>query len=125
MTSDSTPARASDIPSLDRLLNDAVFTSLLTKYARTQVTGALRGELERLRERAVSGDLTVDALTAPAIAVSVDANLERRTRPQLRPVFNLTGTVLHTNLGRALLDGTAVQAVVRALTTAVNLEFDL
>ena len=47
VTSDSTLARASDIPSLDRLLNEAVFTSLLTKYARSQVTGALRGELER------------------------------------------------------------------------------
>jgi L-seryl-tRNA(Ser) seleniumtransferase len=125
VTSDSTPARASDIPSLDRLLNDAAFTSLLTKYARSQVTGALRGELERLRERAVSGELTVDALSAQAIAGNVDANLERRTRPQLRPVFNLTGTVLHTNLGRALLAETAVQSVVRALTTPVNVEFDL
>jgi L-seryl-tRNA(Ser) seleniumtransferase len=119
------PARASDIPSLDRLLTDPVFAPLLTKYARTQVTGALRGELERLRERAVGGDLRADALGAQAIARHVDAELERRTRPQLRAVFNLTGTVLHTNLGRALLADTAVQSVVRALTSPVNLEFDL
>ncbi|HEY4446690.1 MAG TPA: L-seryl-tRNA(Sec) selenium transferase, partial [Steroidobacteraceae bacterium] len=125
VSSDSRPTRASDIPSLDRLLNDPVFAPLLTKYARTQVTGALRGELERLRERAVGGDLRVDALGAQAIAGSVDADLERRTRPQLRAVFNLTGTVLHTNLGRALLADTAVQSVVRALTSPVNLEFDL
>jgi L-seryl-tRNA(Ser) seleniumtransferase len=125
VTSASRPTRASDIPSLDRLLNDPVFAPLLTKYARTQVTGALRGELERLRERAVGGDLRVDALSAQAIARSVDADLERRTRPQLRAVFNLTGTVLHTNLGRALLADTAVQSVVRALTSPVNLEFDL
>jgi L-seryl-tRNA(Ser) seleniumtransferase len=125
VTPDSTPARASDIPSLDRLLTDAVFAPLLTKYARTQVTGALRGELERLRGRAVSGGLCFDALSAQAIARNVDAGLERRTRPQLRPVFNLTGTVLHTNLGRALLADAAVQSVVRALTTPVNLEFDL
>jgi L-seryl-tRNA(Ser) seleniumtransferase len=123
--SDSTPARASDIPSLDRLLSDAAFAPLLTKYARTQVAGALRGELERLRGRAVSGDLSFDALSAQAIASNADADLERRTRPQLRPVFNLTGTVLHTNLGRALLADAAVQSVVRALTTPVNLEFDL
>jgi L-seryl-tRNA(Ser) seleniumtransferase len=125
VTSDSRPTRASDIPSLDRLLNDPVFAPLLTNYARTQVTGALRGELERLRERALGGDLRVDALSAQAIARSVDADLERRTRPQLRAVFNLTGTVLHTNLGRALLADTAVQSVVRALTSPVNLEFDL
>jgi L-seryl-tRNA(Ser) seleniumtransferase len=125
VTPNSTPARASDIPSLDRLLNDAAFAPLLTKYARTQVTDALRGELERLRECAVGGDLTVDALGTQAIASNVDAGLQRRARPQLRPVFNLSGTVLHTNLGRALLPDTAVQAAVRALTAPVNLEFDL
>jgi L-seryl-tRNA(Ser) seleniumtransferase len=125
VTPNSTPARASDIPSLDRLLNDAAFAPLLTKYARTQVTDALRGELERLRECAVGGDLTVDALGPQAIASNVDAGLQRRARPQLRPVFNLSGTVLHTNLGRALLPDTAVQAAVRALTAPVNLEFDL
>jgi L-seryl-tRNA(Ser) seleniumtransferase len=125
VAADSTPARASDIPSLDRLLTDPVFAPLLTRYARTQVTGALRGELERLRGRAVNSELTLRALSAQAIANNVGADLERRTRPQLRPVFNLTGTVLHTNLGRALLADTAVQSVVRALTTPVNLEFDL
>ncbi|HEX9403209.1 MAG TPA: L-seryl-tRNA(Sec) selenium transferase [Steroidobacteraceae bacterium] len=126
------PAQASDIPSLDRLLNDAAFAPLLTKYARTQVTAALRGELERLRSElerlggsAAGGNLTVDALSARAIASHVGAGLERRARPQLRAVFNLTGTVLHTNLGRALLADTAVQSVARALTAPVNLEFDL
>jgi L-seryl-tRNA(Ser) seleniumtransferase len=125
VTSDSTPARASDIPSLDRLLTDAVFAPLLTTYARTQVTGALRGELERLRGGAVGGDLCLDDLSARAIAGKVGAVLERRARPRLRPVFNLTGTVLHTNLGRAVLADTAVHSVMRALTTPVNLEFDL
>jgi L-seryl-tRNA(Ser) seleniumtransferase len=125
VTADSTPARASDIPSLDRLLNDAVFAPLLTEYARTQVTDALRGELERLRESAVGGDLSLDALHAQGIASNVEAGLERRARLELRPVFNLTGTVLHTNLGRALLADTAVQSVLRTLTAPVNLEFDL
>ncbi|MGO9933100.1 MAG: L-seryl-tRNA(Sec) selenium transferase [Steroidobacteraceae bacterium] len=119
------PARASDIPSLDRLLNDTVFAPLLARYARTQVTAALRGEVERLRQRAVSGGLPADALSAEAIARSVGSSLERRTRPRLRAVFNLTGTVLHTNLGRAPLPDAAVQSVLRALAAPVNLEFDL
>jgi len=125
VTAETTPARPTDIQSLDRLLNDAAFAPLLTHYARTQVTAALRDELDGLRQRVIGGELACDALAAEAIARNVDSGLARRTRPRLRPVFNLTGVVLHTNLGRALLCDTAVQSVVSALTSAVNLEFDL
>ncbi|MGO9513193.1 MAG: L-seryl-tRNA(Sec) selenium transferase [Steroidobacteraceae bacterium] len=125
MTPDSTPARVSDIPSVDRLLNDAAFAPLLAQYARTQVTAALRSELDRLRQRAAGADLSHDDLRPGAIAGNVDSSLARRARPRMRPVFNLTGTVLHTNLGRALLADAAVQSVLRALTAPVNLEFDL
>jgi L-seryl-tRNA(Ser) seleniumtransferase len=79
---------------------------------------SVRAVLAEMRE----GKLPVNGAE---IAAHCAARLEVEMRPSQRRVFNLTGTVLHTNLGRALLPDAAVQAVLRALTASVNLEFDL
>lgn len=118
-------ASATDIPSLDRLLNRPALAALLTVYGRTQLTATLRTHLQDLRSRAVAGTLDPAALGEDAIAHALESKLSEISRPHLRPVFNLTGTVLHTNLGRALLPDAAIHVVAQALTSPVNLEFDL
>jgi L-seryl-tRNA(Ser) seleniumtransferase len=118
-------AQPGDIVSVDRLLKAAPFAPILERHGRTQVTKALRTHLESLRGAALAGSLGRESLAEEAIARAVRNRLEEDARAKLKPVFNLTGTVLHTNLGRALLPEEAVRAVVAVLTTAVNLEFDL
>jgi L-seryl-tRNA(Ser) seleniumtransferase len=118
-------AAAADIPSLDRLLNASAFAPLLARYSRTQVTAALRQALAEHRERAVAEALEPESLRAESLAAQVEARLQSETRPRLRPVFNLTGTVLHTNLGRAVLPASIGQALLQTLSAPINLEYDL
>jgi L-seryl-tRNA(Ser) seleniumtransferase len=122
---DTRHAKAADIPSLDRLLNGPALESLLARHGRTQVTAALRTHLDDLRRSALAGSLDSAALKEGTVAAALEANLEVSARLRMRSVFNLTGTVLHTNLGRAVLPEEAVRAVVDAMRAPVNLEFDL
>ena len=118
-------AAASDIPSLDRLLNADALQPALETHGRTQVVAALRRDLDALRKSALDGGVPSHELDAAAVAARTSAALDEAARPRLRAVYTRTGTVLHTNLGRALLPDEAVASVLRALTTPANLEFDL
>ncbi|WP_419899540.1 L-seryl-tRNA(Sec) selenium transferase [Roseomonas sp. USHLN139] len=106
------------LPSVDRLLGEAA--SLIEAHGRAATTQALRDTLKEIR--AERPDPLPDSA---ALIAAARAQLDRTTRPGLRPLFNLTGTVLHTNLGRALLAEAAIEAATAAMRDAVALEFDL
>jgi L-seryl-tRNA(Ser) seleniumtransferase len=122
---DAPLAGAADIPSLDKLLHHPALEALSARHGRTQVVVALRSHLEGFRQAALNGTLTQEALSEDAIAPTLAARLAEKARPRLIAVFNLTGTVLHTNLGRAALPDEAVRGVIDALRYPVNLELDL
>ncbi|MEF2268184.1 L-seryl-tRNA(Sec) selenium transferase [Janthinobacterium sp. LS2A] len=113
------------LPSVDRILGDAACLDLIAHYGRVQTLACARAVLAELRTAMLAGAVCEEGASIAAIAAQMDERLLAQARPQLRAVFNLTGTVLHTNLGRALLPDTAVQAVVEALQWPMNLEFDL
>jgi L-seryl-tRNA(Ser) seleniumtransferase len=113
------PHAASPLPSLDTLLQMPAAELLIAKFGRPATTAALRAELA---ERRAARNFP----TAPHAILDAAADaLARRFASSQRPVFNLTGTVLHTNLGRAPLPPEAAAAAAQALATATNLEFDL
>jgi L-seryl-tRNA(Ser) seleniumtransferase len=113
------------LPSVDRLLNDERVGALLARHGRALVVEALRSALERERMALAGGGDTAAPFDPAALIEACAAWLDQATRPTLKAVFNLTGTVLHTNLGRALMPRGAAQAVVQAMTRPVNLEYDL
>ncbi|MBW3497229.1 L-seryl-tRNA(Sec) selenium transferase [Janthinobacterium sp. NKUCC08_JDC] len=113
------------LPSVDRILGDAACLALIARYGRVQTLACARAVLAELRTAMLAGAVCEEGASIAAIATQMDERLQAQARPQLRAVFNLTGTVLHTNLGRALLPDTAVQAVVEAMQWPMNLEFDL
>ncbi|KVV48841.1 L-seryl-tRNA(Sec) selenium transferase [Burkholderia ubonensis] len=113
------------VPSVERVLSSAPLQPVLDEYGRTRVLQAVRAELERWRTAAQHDSAAAEPLDETRIAAAVARTLAAQGAGAVRPVFNLTGTVLHTNLGRALLPDEAVRAVVAALTQPLNLEFDL
>ncbi|HEY4352362.1 MAG TPA: L-seryl-tRNA(Sec) selenium transferase, partial [Paraburkholderia sp.] len=135
-TSERRRAQLARLPAVERVMSAHAVQALSDTYGRTQVVDAVRGALDVLRAEvlACAGESDLDATDASdAMDATYEARviehashmLEARARSRLRAVFNLTGTVLHTNLGRALLPDEAVRAVVDALTRPANLEFDL
>ncbi|HVH02237.1 MAG TPA: L-seryl-tRNA(Sec) selenium transferase [Amaricoccus sp.] len=102
------------LPSVDAVLRAPATGPLLEAHGRARVTEALRALLGEVRAGApLPGDL------AAALAGRLD-------QPSaLRPLFNLTGTVLHTNLGRALLAEAAIEAATAAMRAPAALEMDL
>ena len=104
-------------PSVDRILAWPLMQALVASHGRVLVLDCLREALELWRAGSVSDEA--------GLTQAVQQRVERILAPSMQPVHNLTGTVLHTNLGRAPLPPEAVEAMVAVALGASNLEFDL
>src|SRR5438552_7895959 len=100
--------------------------ALAAQYSHTAVVHAIRSLLSEMRQAMrEDASLSAEAWQERSLAHQLEARLEASFQPSLRRVFNLTGTVLHTSLGRALLPEEAVEAVQAVMTQSCNLEYDL
>ncbi|MEG0940189.1 L-seryl-tRNA(Sec) selenium transferase, partial [Comamonas sp.] len=118
----------SQLPAVDKVLLAAEMQPLREAYGLDACTKAARTVLTHLRQQLLgSADQPGQPVQADltSIVQSAQRLLQARFAPRLQPVLNLTGTVLHTNLGRALLPQAAIDAVVQAMSSPANLEYDL
>ncbi|MGO4173760.1 L-seryl-tRNA(Sec) selenium transferase [Bosea sp. TAF32] len=107
-------------PSVDTVLHSAGGELAIARHGRAAATDAIRQVLEQLRAGGQPPAASLEQVSRMALDW-----LEERGRPSQRPVINLTGTVLHTNLGRALLAEEAIEAVVTAMRAPTNLEYEI
>jgi L-seryl-tRNA(Ser) seleniumtransferase len=113
-----------ELPSIDRLLKHVRCESLLARYNREYVIEHCRGILDEIRaDIRQSGRAT--ELSEESIIDRIQNRISIDSQPGHIRVVNATGTILHTNLGRALLSQAAIDAVVAVADQPINLEYDL
>jgi len=117
----STIETPSQLPSVNRLLNDPDVAALVIDYGKPLVTRTVRSVLQFARDKTLSGQ----SFESSTLINRIREEVFVAVRPSLRRVMNLTGTVLHTNLGRATLPESAIEAMTEVARNASNLEFDL
>jgi L-seryl-tRNA(Ser) seleniumtransferase len=118
-------ATPKDLPSTDRLLRSPAAAALLHEHGHTLVAGEARRLLDALRTQALAGTLEAPAVRDDALAAALSARVAARLAPRMRAVLNLTGTVIHTNLGRSLLADGALAHLLAMMSGPNNLEYDL
>ena len=112
------------LPSVDRLLGSTEGLRLAERHGRTLVVEAVREVLASARTQ-LTADPQAPCPDETEVIAACASRIDSLLRASLRPVFNLSGTVLHTNLGRAILPEAAIAAAAAAMGRPVNLEYDV
>jgi L-seryl-tRNA(Ser) seleniumtransferase len=110
------------LPSVDKLINHPQTVPLIEKYGRERVLDAIQNILSRIRKDAEGND--TDQLE-DSILLNVGELLVDQSKPSLVRVINASGVILHTNLGRAPLCRSAIEAIRESSIGYSNLEYDL
>ena len=114
------------LPSVDRVLRIPGIAALIDRHGHAFVASEVRRLLADWRRAFVEHKPPpMSEREDAAIVRCIASSIATRASPSLRPVFNLTGTVLHTNLGRALLCDAAAEEAAKVGRLPVNLEFDV
>jgi len=118
------PHPLSSIPSVESLMSDGDLLGAAGDRPRSLLLSCVRAVLEEHRAEILSGSAE-HIPSRPELIREIGERLAREARPSLRRVVNATGVIIHTNIGRAPLAPSAVEAVRLAAERYTNLEIDL
>ena len=113
------------LPAIDRLLGTGLLTNLEQTQPHLLIREAAQQTVEELRRQILDEQAPLPCLDLEAVAGMVASKVTQMARPSLRRVINVTGTLLHTNLGRAPLCSDALRAIKEVAQGYSNLEYDL
>ena len=114
------------LPSVDKILKTPQGLQLITKFGHTAVVETCRALLTQARQFIQKNNQLPEYFSNfDRTFVEIHSRLQKQNQVQIKAVHNLTGTVLHTNLGRALWSEAAQQAALSAMQKNVSLEYDL
>ncbi|MDD2420560.1 MAG: L-seryl-tRNA(Sec) selenium transferase [Heliobacteriaceae bacterium] len=117
------------IPAINQVLTYPGMAELAEKYGRERLLQEIQRHLAELRQAIIAAGPLVAGdkvdLSFAGICVAVREALAKADQARLRPVFNATGVVLHTNLGRAPLAPEALAAIEAVAGGYCNLELNL
>jgi len=112
------------LPSVDEVLLQDEIKKAIADSNRAIVVESIRQAIGELREAIIAGRMVGEELLEEVVERTLKF-IAAKEKPNLRPVINATGIVLHTNLGRAVLSEKAKEAINRVASSYSNLEFDL
>lgn len=114
------------LPSVDKLLKMPQGEQLISEFGHSAVVVACRTLLVQARQFIQQHQqLPINFLDFEHTFAALQQYLQQQNQVQIKAVHNLTGTVLHTNLGRALWSEESQQAALAAMRQNVALEYDL
>ena len=116
-----------NIPKVDVLLERESMAALIGRYGRALVTEAVREETDRLRRIIQTEDEAAARRALEGLEKAVEDRLAAMCAPRVRKVINATGTILHTNLGRAPISREQAEKLARyhEMLVEANARFNL
>ena len=107
------------IPKVDKFITNKAFEG----FSKSLITKISKEKIANLREDILQEK--VSFIDENSLANEVIKEYKNITSSSLKPLINATGVIVHTNLGRSLLDKQSLQKAIQIATSYNNLEYDL
>lgn len=115
------------LPSVDEILEYKSIRELLDKVPRQLMIDSIRQEIDSLRTRIRNQEISKEELLEEmdSLVSNILSRALKLDEYGLKSVVNATGTIIHTNLGRSLLNKSVLEHVNQVASNYSNLEYDI